>query len=60
MYRYFKRVAGVGCGNYIYFWKSKGLSDEDITVPTATDYSLNPHNYLDAKTRVELKVSCLK
>ena len=28
MYRYFKRVAGVGTGNYIYFWKSKGLSDE--------------------------------
>ena len=28
MYRYFKRVAGVGTGSYIYFWKSKGLSDE--------------------------------
>ena len=24
MYWYFKRVIGVGSGNYIYFWKSKG------------------------------------
>ena len=28
LYRYFKRVAGVGSGNYIYFWKCKGLYDE--------------------------------
>ena len=41
MCRYFKRVAGFGSGNYIYFWKSKGFSDEDITAPTTTDYSLN-------------------
>ena len=30
MYRYFKRIAGVGSGNYIYFWKSKGLCDERL------------------------------
>ena len=41
-YGYFKRVIGVGTGNYIYFWKSKGLSDENITAPTTSDYSLNP------------------
>ena len=41
MYRYFKRVAGVGTGNYIYFWKSKGLSNENITAPTTNYYSLN-------------------
>ena len=41
MCRYFKRVTGFGSGNYIYFWKSKGFSDEDITAPTTTDYSLN-------------------
>ena len=28
MYRYFKRVISVGTGIFIYFWKSKGLSDE--------------------------------
>ena len=33
MYRYFKRVSGVGSGNYIYFWKSKGSSDENVTAP---------------------------
>ena len=30
MYRHFKRIASVGSGNYIYFWKSKGLSDERL------------------------------
>ena len=42
MYRYFKRVIGLSTGNYIYFWKSKGLSDENITDPTTSDYKLNP------------------
>ena len=37
MWRYFKRVAGAGSGNYIYFWTSKGLSDENITASTAND-----------------------
>ena len=43
MYRYFKIVAGFGSDNYIYFWKSdkKRLSDESITAPTTSDYSLN-------------------
>ena len=58
MYRYFKRVSGVGSGNYIYFWKYKGLSDENITAPTTTDCSLNPQlSYLGTKTRVEFKGS---
>ena len=61
MYKYFKRIEGVGTGNYIYFWKSKGLSDENITAPTTRDYSLNPQlSYLGNKTRVEFKGSCFK
>ena len=61
MCRYFKRVAGVGTSNYIYFWKSKGLSDENITAPTTTDYSVNPQlTYFHTKTRVKFKESCLK
>ena len=40
MYRYFKRVTEVGGSNHNYFWKSKGLSDENITPPARTDYSL--------------------
>ena len=30
MYRYFKIIAGVGNGSYIYYWQSKGLSDKKI------------------------------
>ena len=36
MYRYFKRIAGVGSGNNIYLWKSKGLSDERINSITTS------------------------
>ena len=60
MHIYVKRVSGVGSGNYIYFWKSNGLSDENITTPTTTDYSLHPQlGYRSTKTRVELKETCL-
>ena len=60
MYRYFKRVSGVGSGNNIYFWKSKGLSDEHITAPYTSDYSLNPRlSCLGTKTGVEFNGSCL-
>ena len=42
MYRYFKRIAGVGGGNYIYIWKSKGLSDERINSITTANYIIIP------------------
>ena len=61
MYWYFKRLSEVGTGNYIYFWKSKGFSDENITAHTASDYRLNLQlSYLGTKTRLEFKASCLK
>ena len=61
MQRCFKGVAGLHSGNYIYFPKSKGLSDENITAPTTSDYSLNPQlSYLRNKARVEIKASCLE
>ena len=61
MYRYCKRVVGVGTGNYIYFWKSKGLSGENITAPTISDYKPNRQlSYFGTKTRVEFRGSCLK
>ena len=60
-YGYFKRVIGVGTGNYIYFWKSKGLSDENITAPTTRDYKGNLQlSYFGTKANVELTESCLK
>ena len=61
MYWYFKRVIGVGSGKYIYFWKFKRLSDENITAPTTRYYSLNPQlSYFRSKTRVEFNGSWLK
>ena len=42
MQKYFKRIAGVGSGNYIYFWKSKGLSDERINSNIASNHSITP------------------
>ena len=61
MYQYFKRVIGVGIGNYIYFWKSNCLSDKNITAPTTSDFNLNPQlNYLGTKTKVGFNESCLK
>ena len=46
--RYFKRVAGVDNGNHIYYWKSKGLSDERINSIKISDYGITPYlNYYD-------------
>ena len=61
MYRYFKQIAGVGSGDYIYYWKSKGLSDENTAAPSAPNNFLNSSlNYLGTKTRVRFGGSCLK
>ena len=61
MYRYFKRIAGVGSGNYIYFWKSKGLSDERLDSLTASNYKITPElRFYGTKISVEFNGSCLK
>ena len=61
MYRSFKRVVGVGNGNYIYFWKYKGLSDENTTAPTTSDYSLNQQlSYFGTKTKSRIQRKLLK
>ena len=52
---YFKRVLEFRTGNYIYYWKSKGLSDENIKAPTTSDYGLNSQlSYLVNKARVKI------
>ena len=57
MCRYFIRVVN---SDYILSWKSKGLSDENIT-PSAPHNFLNPSlNYLGTKARVRFSGSCLK
>ena len=42
MNRYFKIIGGVGNGSYIYYWKSKGLSDERINSIKTPDYGITP------------------
>ena len=41
MYRYFKEIAGVISGDYIQSWKSKLLSEENITAPSVPNNFLN-------------------
>ena len=61
MYRYFKRIAGVGNGNYISYWQPKGLSHERINSITLCKYSVTRFlDYYGTKTRVEFSGSCLK
>ena len=60
--RCFKRIAGVGNSNHIYYWKSKGLSDERINSIKTSDYGITPYlSYYDInKIRLKLDRSCLK
>ena len=61
MYRYFERIAGVGNDSYIYYWQSKGLSDEKInSVPTPNQSVTTNLDYYGTKNRVEFNGSCLK
>ena len=41
--RYFKRIGGDGNGNYIYYWKSKGLSDERSNYIKTSGYGITPY-----------------
>ena len=54
--RYFKVITG----DYISYWRSKGLSSETIKPPATSDNSLTPAlSYYGTKTRVKLTGSCL-
>ena len=58
---YFKRIRGVGSSNYIYFWKSKRLSDEKINSITVPNHTITPQlSYYSSKTGVEFNGSCLR
>ena len=55
--RYFK----IGNSDYVLSWKSKGLSTESITPPSAPINFVNPSlNYFDAKIKVKFTESSLK
>ena len=61
IYRYFKKTAAAGSGNYIYFWKSKGLSDERINSIATSNYSITPKlSHYGARPRIKFSGSCLK
>ena len=61
MYRYFKIVDGVGNGRYIYYWQSKGLSDERSNSIKVSNYGVTPFlDYYGTKARVEFSGSFLK
>ena len=59
--KYFKRIIGVGCGEYNYFWKSKGLSHGRINSTIVSNYIAIPElSYYGSKIRVKFNGSCLK
>ena len=61
MHKHFRRFAGVGNGNDIFFLKYKGLPDEKINSVTASNYSITPElSYYGTKTRGKFRGSCLK
>ena len=61
MYRYYKKVAGVGNGSYIYYWKSKGLSDEKINSIKTTNHTITPKlSFYGTKAIAEFNGSCLE
>ena len=61
MCKYFKQIAGLDNGNYIYYWQSKRLSDERINYIRTPNHSITPNlNYYGTKTRIEFNGSCLK
>ena len=61
MHKYFKTIAGVGNGSYIYYWKSKGLSDERINSIKTPNHSITPNlNYYGTTTRIKFNGSCLE
>ena len=59
--KYFKRIVGVSNSKQISFWKSRGLSDEQINSITASNHIITPSlDYLGPKIRVKFNESCLK
>ena len=61
IYRYFKQISSIGNGNYIYYWPSKGLSDERINSIKPVNLSITPFlDYYRTKRRLEFNGSCLK
>ena len=60
MYRYFKKISGVGNGEHVYFLKSKGLSKRINSITTCNS-SITPElGCFSIKIRLHLNGRCLK
>ena len=57
--RYFKRIVNVGNDDCVYYWKSKGLSDETNNSIKTSDYGINSY-YDFNKIRVKFDGGSLK
>ena len=61
MRKYFKLSSVSGVIDHVLSWQSKGLSNESIKSPAASNDSHTPRlNYYGVKIRVEFTKSCLK
>ena len=61
VYRYFRKIIAVGSGNYIYFWKSVGFSDERLDYITTSNYKITPElSYYGTEIRLKFNGNCLK
>ena len=61
MIGFFKKIAGLGNGSYIYYWESKGLSNKRINCITTSNQSITPNlSQYGNKTRVEFNGSYSK
>ena len=61
MRKYFKLHLVINVIDYVLSWKSKGISNENIKPPTASNYNLNPKlSYYGTKMRLQFTGSCLK
>ena len=59
--KYFKTIAGVGSGEYLYFWECKGLPNERVNRIKTSNYSITLElSYHGDKIRVKFNGSCLK
>ena len=58
MYRYCKKIE---YGDHISSWKSKGLSDESIKLPSTSNNTLAPSlNYIGTRTKRKFDGRCLE
>ena len=59
-YKYFEKYSVTGSGDYVTLWKSKGLSNEKVTVDKITAIARPKLKYYNARIDVKLEESLLR